>query len=90
MGMDEVKARLQHFQTELQKFQDALQASIADTRRHHEIVSPMWQDAMRREYDAKWTPLEDAMEEYIRHVGPSQVETMLTKRRHAGRYLNGY
>lgn len=87
MGMDDVNQRLQEFQSALEQFHETLEASIADTRAHHDGVCALWQDAMRREYDARWKPLEEAMQQYVRRLGPSLVETMMEKRRHAERYL---
>jgi hypothetical protein len=88
--MDEVREYMLQFESQLEAFQEALKESMADVHRHHEVVSPLWQDTMRREYDVTWVPLEEAMDVYIQRVGPEQVEIMLTKLRHLGRYLYGH
>jgi hypothetical protein len=89
MGMDEVHERMLAFEAELEQFQVTLKESIVDTRRHGEAVSALWQDEMRREFDGAWVPLEEAMDDYVRRVGPDQVETMLIKLRHLRSYLHG-
>jgi hypothetical protein len=89
MGMDEVSECMKRFESELGTFQKSLQDSISDVRRHHEAVSLLWQDTMRREYDLTWVPLEEAMETYLRKIGPQQVETMRVKLQHLSRYLHG-
>lgn len=89
MGMDEVRECMRRFESTLEDFQEALQDSMSDVRRHHEAVSPLWQDTMRREYDLTWVPLEEAIETYLRKIGPEQVETMRVKLQYLGRYLDG-
>jgi hypothetical protein len=88
--MDEVRDRMAQFEAELSGFQESLRSSIQDLHQHHDRVSPLWQDEMRRDYDARWLPLEEAMDEYIRRIGPEQVETMLTKLRHLEGFLRGH
>jgi len=87
--MDEVRECMRRFESTLEDFQEALQDSMSDVRRHHEAVSPLWQDTMRREYDLTWVPLEEAIETYLRKIGPEQVETMRVKLQYLGRYLDG-
>jgi hypothetical protein len=90
MGMDEVRDRMRAFETELEAFQQTLRASMADVQKHSDAVSPLWQDAMRREYDTTWIPLQEAIEDYMRRIGPEQVETLLKKLRHIGAFLDGH
>jgi hypothetical protein len=89
MGMDEVEIHMLRFLRELTHLQESLEASIADVRRNHEAVAPLWDDAMRRQYDQAWVPLEDAMKNYVRRVGPELNEFLRTKSHYLERYLHG-
>ena len=89
MSMDEVMLTMRAFEEQLELFNERLTQSMAQLQEHHSAVSPLWQDEMRREYDVKWLPLEDAIKRYETVVGPSYVEVLLTKLRHLRGYLYG-
>ena len=89
MSMDEVMLTISEFEKQLELFNERLMQSMAELQQHHAVVSPLWQDEMRREYDVKWLPLEETMERYETLVGPSYVEVLLIKIRHLRGYLHG-
>jgi uncharacterized protein YukE len=89
MNMDEVERTMRAFEGQLELFNERLRQSIAELQDHHAGVSPLWQDEMRRQYDVKWLPLEEAMEHYTAVIGPTYVEVLLEKLRHLLRYLHG-
>jgi len=89
MSMDEQFEQMQYFQNALIKFNEQLSNSMRDLESRHEQVSPHWQDAMRREYDSQWTPLDETMKHYLRSEGPGYVEFLTIKVHALGRYLNG-
>ncbi len=89
MSMDEVERTMICFTEQLNKFNEILLQSISDLRDHHDAVSPLWQDEMRRKYDDKWLPLEESMDQYIDTVGPHYVEVLITKIQYLREYLHG-
>jgi uncharacterized protein YukE len=89
MSMDEVMLTMRTFEEQLELFNERLMQSMAELQEHHAVVSPLWQDEMRREYDIKWLPLEEAMERYQTIIGPSYIEVLLIKMRHLREYLHG-
>lgn len=89
MSMDEVYERMAAVERELEEFNARLRASFLIVRESHDAVLPLWQDAMKREYDRTWEPLEETMRDYVERVGPLYVETLLERVRAAARYLHG-
>lgn len=89
MGMDEVYQALFQFERELQDFNLNLKQSFYDLKDNHEAVLPLWDDAMKREYDEKWIPLEEKISEYITREGGSYVEDLLEKITALKGYLYG-
>ena len=89
MSMDDVMLTMRAFEEQLELFNERLVQSMAEQQEHHATVSPLWQDEMRKKYDAKWLPLKEAMEHYKAVVGPADVEVLLTKLRHLRGYLHG-
>jgi uncharacterized protein YukE len=90
MSMDDVHARAQALAQQLEKFNQHLRKAMDEVDRSHRQVSPMWKDAMRRDYDRNWLPLEDKMKEYNQRVGPRYLEFMLQRLRHLVAYLHGH
>lgn len=90
MSMDDVYERARALEGELQKFNDRLRGSFEEVMSAHGRVSPLWDDAMRREYDTKWKPLEEAMQEYVRRVGPKYVDVLSERLRHLQAFLFGH
>ena len=89
MSMDDVMLTTRAFEEQLELFNERLMQSMAELLEHHAVVSPLWQDEMRREYDVKWLPLEESMKRYESIIGPAYVEVLLTKLRHLRGYLHG-
>ena len=89
MSMDDVMQTMRAFEEQLEMFNERLCQSISELQEHHDAVSPLWQDEMRKEYNVKWLPLEEAMESYRTIIGPAYVEVLLTKIRHLRGYLYG-
>ena len=89
MSMDDVMRDMDALERQLEAFNHRLCEGMSELKEHHAAVSPLWQDAMRREYDLKWVPLEEAMERYVEVIGPKYVDVLLVKLRHLRGYLYG-
>ncbi len=90
MSMDDVHARAQELSRSLEHFNDHLRANMAEVDRAHARVSPLWDDAMRRDYDLKWAPLEEEMKRYNRQVGPQYMDFLIQRLAHLNSYLHGH
>ncbi len=90
MSMDDVYTRAQELARGLEQFNDHLRATMAEVDRSHAHVSPMWDDAMRREYDLKWVPLEEEMKKYNQQVGPQYMDFLIQRLTHLNAYLHGH
>ena len=89
MSMDDVLIAMNAFTQELEQFNDSLQASFEQLQAHHDAVSPLWDDAMRKEYDVRWQPLKEKMDEYIHSAGGRYVEGLIEKLDNLKGYLYG-
>ncbi len=89
MSMDDQVRELIAFHRELTGFNARLHSSISELERSHDSVNALWQDEMRRAYDAQYTPLHANITRYVRVEGPRYLEFLLFKIRHAQRYLHG-
>lgn len=89
MSMDDQYQQMKIFATTLSDFNEHLGASVNDLRRNHDNVSPLWQDQMRREYDAVWGPFEEMMRHYLERESPNYVEFLSIKLHALKRYLEG-
>ena len=87
--MDEVYQRAAELERGLSQFNERLQAAFSRVVLSHQGVSPLWQDAMRREYDQVWKPLEEEMLTYNRSIGPKYVDLIIERLRHLRSYLYG-
>ncbi len=63
---------------------------MAEVDRSLPHVSPLWDDAMRRDYDRRWIPLADEMQEYNRQIGPQSVDFLIQRLYHLNSYLHGH
>ncbi len=90
MSMDDVYIRAQELSRSLEQFNHDLKGAMAEVDRSHERVSPLWDDAMRRDYDRKWIPLEEEMKEYNRQVGPQYMNFLIQRLYHLNSYLHGH
>jgi uncharacterized protein YukE len=89
MSMDDTYVQMQKFEQNLSSFNQSLKASLDDLQAQHDHVSPMWQDEMRRHYDAVWGPFLETMKHYVASEGPGYVEFLNIKLYALGRYLRG-
>jgi len=89
MSMDEQYAQMQNFELALTAFNERLRAYLAGLQVQHDHVSPLWQDAMRQEYDAVWVPFRETMQHYVASEGPGYVEFLTIKLHALRRYLYG-
>ncbi|RBP44258.1 hypothetical protein DES53_10477 [Roseimicrobium gellanilyticum] len=90
MSMDEVHERALALAHALEKFNQHLASAMAEVDRSHTQVAPLWNDAMRRDYDRHWIPLEDQMKDYNRRIGPRYLEFLVQRLRHLSSYLHGH
>lgn len=89
MSMDEQYEQLGRFAKALEQFNDHLSASIQELEEKHAVVSPMWQDEMRKNYDREWEPLRERMSVYVKGEAQRYVDFLHAKRRLLERYLRG-
>lgn len=89
MSMDDTFREMQRFNAELRKFNEQLQGSMRDLQNHHDQVSPIWQDEMRKEYDSQWQEFDDMMKRYLTREGPNYVQFLDKKIGDLSRYLYG-
>ena len=89
MSMDDQARELISFHRELTGFNARLHSSIGELERSHDSVNALWQDEMRRSYDAQYTPLQANITRYVRLEGPRYLDFLQLKIRYAQRYLNG-
>ncbi|MCB9871504.1 MAG: hypothetical protein H6837_16730 [Planctomycetes bacterium] len=87
--MDDVLERMREFQRALDVFDELLTASMRELEQHHDAVAPLWQDELRRAYDARWEPLHERLREYAKREGPAYEEFLLRKTRSLEGYLYG-
>jgi len=89
MSMDDVLVVLDNFKQELEVFNDNLKLSFEELEKQHDHVAPLWQDEMQKEYDGKWQPLQEKMDQYLKAGGQGYVEGLIQKIEAAKRYLHG-
>ena len=89
MSMDEVFESMKIFEKELDSFNNRLKESFEDLSRNHDRVAPLWQDSMRKEYDARWNSLEEHMKEYVAVDGSTYIEILNQKLAAIRGYLYG-
>lgn len=89
MSMDDVYQTMNVFEQELEGFNERLKASFDDLHKYHEMVDPMWDDEMRKEYDTKWLQLEEKMTQYVSVEGGSYVDVLIEKTNAIRGYLYG-
>ena len=89
MSLDETYAEMQNFEKALRAFNEQLRASLAELEKQHDKVSPLWNDQMRKKYDAVWGPLLQTMKHYSASEGPGYVEFLNIKLYALRRYLDG-
>jgi hypothetical protein len=88
-SMDDVHRELLIFNEELTKFNEHLVNQLHELCSCHDLVSPMWQDEMRRTYDAIYDHLFHEIKKYSENDGPEYVDFLGEKVMLAKRYLYG-
>ena len=89
MSMDDQYREMINFRQSLIDFNERLKASMRSLEAQHEYVSPLWDDEMRRHYDAQWEPLRTTMKYYIEMEGRDYVEFLSMKLYKLEKYLYG-
>ena len=87
--MDDVFSTMNIFEQELEGFNERLKASFNDSKKYHELVDPIWDDNMRREYDSTWLQLEESMNQYLSADGEGYVQVLIEKLNAIRGYLYG-
>ena len=90
MSMDDVYTRAQELSRGLEQFHEHLRGTMAEVDRSHAVVSPLWDDTMRREYDHRWLPLDEEMKKYSRQIGPQYMDFLIKRVNHLAAYLYGH
>ena len=89
MSLDDTFREMKRFSDELTRFNDKLKSSQLDLDSKHETVSPLWQDEMRREYDAEWNYFREILKNYLSRESPRYELFLETKLKHLSQYLRG-
>lgn len=89
MGMDEQYEQMRRFSAQLETYDAALRAGLNDLQQAHDHVSPIWNDAFRRRYDAIWEPFHKQMEDYVSNGAPRYEAYLRKKIVHLSRFLFG-
>jgi len=89
MSLDEQYEQMIIFEAELAVFTRNLQSELASLAQCHEQVSPHWQDAMRKNYDAIWLPFHEKMIDYLKREAPAYLKFLHSKIQHLKEYLHG-
>ena len=87
--MDEQLVMMKHFTQALVGFNQSLKQSLAELQGQHDRVSPIWQDEMRRRYDAVWGPFQQHLKRYAEGESQGYVEFLYIKAYALERYLYG-
>lgn len=87
MSMNETFHQMKAFHAELRQFNDQLTASMSDLQSNHDRVAPIWQDDMRKDYDARWAEFDEKMKYYLSREGPAYVQFLDQKLRALSQYL---
>ncbi|WP_152551043.1 hypothetical protein [Picosynechococcus sp. NKBG042902] len=58
-------------------------------QKNHDQVSPLWQDDMRKNYDAQWGEFDDLMKNYLKREAPAYSQFLKKKLQDLNRYLRG-
>lgn len=87
MGLNDTFREMHNFHAELQRFNSQLQASMSDLQTNHDRVSPIWQDDMRKDYDAQWQEFDEMMKQYLSREGPAYVQFLDQKLKALSIYL---
>jgi hypothetical protein len=88
-SMDEVSERMREFERALGDFHGLMQASLADLRRSHDELDPLWQDQARRDYDVRFLPLAEHMDRFVHRDCPRYREFISNRAAWLDRYLRG-
>lgn len=89
MTMDEQHCEMKLFLDDFIEFNTRLRSALNELRQRHEYLSPIWQDEMRRHYDAQWQPFYETISHYDQVEGKSYVEFLAIKLHALERYLRG-
>jgi hypothetical protein len=87
MSMNDTFREMQNFHRELVRFNENLRASMNDLQKNHDQVSPLWQDDMRKEYDAQWREFDEIMKNYLKREAPAYSQFLSKKLQDLSRYL---
>lgn len=87
MSLDDTFVQMGHFARELELFNQHLKVSMQDLQTNHDRVSPLWQDAMRREHDAQWREFDEMIKNYLARESKEYEEFLASKLRSLHGYL---
>lgn len=87
--MNTLLRQMQTFRHELESFNEQLRTSFSALEVQHDVVSPLWQDEMRDQYDLVWDHLEHEMKAYVNAEGPAYEEFLQRKIVKLNEYLYG-
>jgi uncharacterized protein YukE len=87
MSMNDTFREMRNFHAELGRFNSQLQGSMNDLQANHDLVSPLWQDDMRKDYDSQWREFDEMMKNYLNREGPAYVQFLDQKLQALSRYL---
>jgi len=87
--MDEQFRQMLVFRNTLEHFNGLVRASLADLGRHNDMVSPVWQDEMRKEYETHYADLREQIQRYDAIQAPAYLDFLAEKLEALEKYLHG-
>ena len=89
MSMDDQYAQLQRFHRHLESVNTRLAASARELAHAHDRVDPLWQDTLRRTYEAEYAPFAGRVHTYLHREAPNYERFLREKTAALNRYLHG-
>lgn len=87
--MDDIARAAITLERELERFNARLKNAVAEVEESHQLLKPLWDDAMGRDYEKSRQPLAEAMERYNHLFGPFYQNELVQRLRHIHAYLHG-
>jgi hypothetical protein len=88
-SMDDINRVALALERELERFNARLKGAVKEVEKSHQLLKPLWDDEMGRDYEKSRQPLADAMERYNHLFGPFYQNELVQRLRHIQAYLHG-
>ncbi len=89
MSMDDQFVELHRFRQHLVSVNERFRCSARELTIAHERADPLWQDSMRRTYDAEYDLFSERVRQYLEREAPNYERFLEEKTAALQRYLYG-